>query len=121
VAVDTRRSLYRPTILSSSDRCCIDLEPEQYTSIQFTQRLLDAGIALLTGSVGDSFDNALAENLRSTIEVELIYWTATIFVTRAEGQAALFRYTDRWCEAAWHARQHHHQPATLQPEGTDSR
>jgi putative transposase len=30
-------------------------------------------VAPSTGSTGDSFDNALAENLWSTIKVELIY------------------------------------------------
>ena len=55
---------------------------------------LDAGIAPSTGGVGDSFDNALAENLWSTIKVELIYWPATTFATRAEAQAALFRLDD---------------------------
>ncbi|MGO9100150.1 MAG: IS3 family transposase [Mycobacterium sp.] len=107
--------------------------------MRFTQRLLDAGIAPSTGSVGDSFDNALSENLWSTIKIELIYWPATTFATRAEAQAALFRYIDGWYnarriqegleglspneyEAAWHARQQHHpQPATLQPEGADPR
>jgi putative transposase len=33
----------------------------QYTSIAFTQRLLDAGIDASVGSVGDAYDNALAE------------------------------------------------------------
>src|SRR4029077_13270652 len=41
------------------------VEPGQYTSVRFTQRLVDAGIAPSTGGVGDSFDNALAENLWS--------------------------------------------------------
>ncbi|MBV8182034.1 MAG: IS3 family transposase [Mycobacterium sp.] len=63
---------------------------------RFTQRLLDAGIAPSTGGVGDSFDNALAENLWSAIKVELIYWPATTFATRVEAQAALFRYIDGW-------------------------
>lgn len=120
-------------LIHHSDKGC------QYTSIRFTQRLLDAGIAPSTGGVGDSFDNALAENLWSTIKVELIYWPATIFATRAEAQAALFRYIDGWYnprriqegldglspneyEAAWHdAQRHHPQPATLQPEGADPR
>lgn len=110
----------------------------QYTSIRFTQRLLDAGIAPSTGGVGDSFDNALAENLWSTIKVELIYWSTTTFATRAEAQTALFRYIDGWYnprpiqvgldgfspneyEAAWHTRQHQPQPATLQPEGANPR
>ena len=37
----------------------------QYTALRFTQRLVDAGVAPSTGSTGDSFDNALAENLWS--------------------------------------------------------
>ena len=119
-------------LIHHSDKGC------QYTSIRFTQRLLDAGIAPSTGGVGDSFDNALAENLWSTIKVELIYWPATTFATRTEAQAALFRYIDGWYnprriqegldglspneyEAAWHARQHHPQPASLQSEGADPR
>jgi putative transposase len=110
----------------------------QYTSLRFTQRLLDAGITPSTGGVGDSFDNALAENLWSAIKIEMIYWPATTFATRAEAQAALFRYVDGWYnprriqqgldglspdeyEAAWQARENNPQPATLQPEGADPR
>jgi putative transposase len=57
---------------------------------------VDAGIAPSTGSVGDSFDNALAENLWSTLKIELIYWPAITFATRAEAESALFRYIDTW-------------------------
>ncbi len=45
----------------------------QYTALRFTQRLVDAGVAPSTGTTGDSFDNALAENLWSTIKIELVY------------------------------------------------
>jgi putative transposase len=45
-----------------------------------------------TGSTGDSFDNALAENLWSTIKVELMYLPGTTFATRAEAEHALVRY-----------------------------
>ena len=68
----------------------------QYTALRFTQRLVDAGVAPSTGSTGDSYDNALAENLWSTIKVELIYWPGTTFTTRAEAEHALFRYIDGW-------------------------
>jgi putative transposase len=68
----------------------------QYTALRFTQRLVDAGIAPSTDSVGDSFDNALAENLWSTIKVELMYWQGTTFATRAEAEHALLRYIDGW-------------------------
>jgi putative transposase len=46
------------------------------------------------GSVGDSFDNALAENFFSTLKVELVYRTS--FRTREEADLALFRYIDGW-------------------------
>ena len=68
----------------------------QYTALRFTQRLVDAGIAPSTGSVGDSFDNALAENLWSTLKIELVYWPGTTFATRAEAEHALLRYIDGW-------------------------
>ena len=68
----------------------------QYTALRFTQRLVDAGVAPSTGSTGDSFDNALAENLWSTIKVELLYWPGATFATRAEAEHALIRYIDGW-------------------------
>jgi putative transposase len=66
----------------------------QYTAIRFTQRLADAGIRPSMGSVGDSFDNALAENFFSTLKVELVYRTS--FRTREEAELELFRYIDGW-------------------------
>jgi len=68
----------------------------QYTALRFTQRLVDAGVAPSTGSTGDSFDNALAENLWSTIKIEMVYWPGTTFATRAEAEHALIRYIDGW-------------------------
>jgi putative transposase len=44
----------------------------QYTSIAFTQRLVDAGVDPSVGSVGDAFDNALAETTVGSFKTELI-------------------------------------------------
>jgi putative transposase len=44
----------------------------QYTSIKYTQRLELAGLAASVGSVGDSFDNALAETINGLYKTELI-------------------------------------------------
>jgi putative transposase len=77
-------------LVHHSDKGC------QYTALRFTQRLADAGVAPSTGSVGDSYDNALAENLWSTIKTELIYWPGNTFATRAEADATIFRYIDGW-------------------------
>lgn len=44
----------------------------QYTSFAFTQRLLDAGVDASVGSVGDAYDNALAESTIGLYKAELI-------------------------------------------------
>jgi len=44
----------------------------QYTSVAFTQRLLDEGIDPSVGSVGDALDNALAETTVGSFKNELI-------------------------------------------------
>jgi putative transposase len=45
----------------------------QYTSIAFTQRLLEAGVDPSVGSVGDAYDNALAESQIGLYKSELIW------------------------------------------------
>lgn len=44
----------------------------QYTSIAFTQRLIDEGVDPSVGSVGDAFDNAMAETTVGSFKTELI-------------------------------------------------
>jgi transposase InsO family protein len=47
-------------------------ESGQYVSIRYTERLLDAGIEPSVGSVGDSYDNALAETVIGLFKTEVI-------------------------------------------------
>ncbi len=44
----------------------------QYVSIRYTERLAEARIAASVGTVGDSFDNALAEAINGLYKTELI-------------------------------------------------
>lgn len=44
----------------------------QYLSIRYTERLADAGIACSVGSVGDAYDNALAETINGLYKTEVI-------------------------------------------------
>jgi putative transposase len=44
----------------------------QYTSIAFTERLVEAGVDASVGSVGDAYDNALAESQIGLYKTELI-------------------------------------------------
>jgi putative transposase len=46
----------------------------QYTSIRYTERLVAAGAQASIGTVGDSYDNALAESVNGLYKVELVYW-----------------------------------------------
>jgi transposase InsO family protein len=44
----------------------------QYLSVRYTERLAEAGIAASVGSVGDSYDNALAETIIGLFKTEVI-------------------------------------------------
>ena len=48
------------------------LEFTQYLSIRYTERLGEAGIEPSVGSVGDSYDNALAETVIGLFKTEVI-------------------------------------------------
>lgn len=48
------------------------IDPAQYVSITYTERLAEAGIAPSVGSVGDSYDNALAESVIGLFKTEVI-------------------------------------------------
>jgi transposase InsO family protein len=45
----------------------------QYLSIRYTERLAEAGIEPSVGSVGDSYDNALAESINGLYKAEVIH------------------------------------------------
>ncbi len=62
----------------------------QYTSIAFGKRCEAFGIRLSMGSVGDCFDNALAESFFASLECELI--DRQVFRSHAEARIALFDY-----------------------------
>jgi putative transposase len=48
------------------------VESGQYTSIAFTTRLLESGVDASVGSVGDAYDNALAETTVGLYKTEWI-------------------------------------------------
>ena len=48
-------------------------ESAQYVSIKYTERLAEAGIEPTVGSVGDSYDDALAETINGLYKAEVIH------------------------------------------------
>ena len=64
----------------------------QYTSLAFGQRCREAGVVPSMGSVGDCYDNALAESFFATLECELL--DRQRFKTRTEARLALFDFIE---------------------------
>jgi putative transposase len=64
----------------------------QYTSLAFSRRCREAGIAPSMGSIGDAYDNALAEAFFATLETELLM--RHTFATRKAARLALFDYIE---------------------------
>jgi transposase InsO family protein len=64
----------------------------QYTSIAFGARMRAAGITASMGSIGDSYDNAMAESFFASLETELI--DRSVWRTRAEARAAVFDWIE---------------------------
>ncbi len=66
-ALHDRRPAHRGGLVHHSDR------GSQYLSIKYTERLAEAGIEPSVGSVGDSYDNALAETINGLYKAEVIH------------------------------------------------
>ncbi len=66
-ALHQRRPRQGGKLIHHSDR------GSQYISIKYTERLAEAGIEPSVGSVGDSYDNALAETINGLYKAELIH------------------------------------------------
>jgi len=75
-------------VVHHSDQGC------QYTSLAFSRRCEEAGVRPSMGSVGDCFDNAMAESFFATLECELL--DRSTFRTRAEAERALFEFIEGW-------------------------
>ncbi|WP_167713197.1 IS3 family transposase [Sphingomonas trueperi] len=66
-ALHDRRPAHRGGLIHHSDR------GSQYVSIKYSERLAEAGIEPSVGSVGDSYDNALAETINGLYKAEVIH------------------------------------------------
>ena len=66
-ALHDRRPAQGSRLVHHSDR------GSQYVSIRYTERLAEAGVEPSVGSVGDSYDNALAETVNGLYKAEVIH------------------------------------------------
>src|SRR3954452_23971704 len=66
----------------------------QYTSLPFGEQLRGAGLLASMGSVGDAYDNAVAEAFFSSLKIEII--DRQVWPTRAAARLAIFEYIEVW-------------------------
>lgn len=66
----------------------------QYTSAAFGKRCTEMGVRPSMGTVGDAYDNAMAESFFASLECELLQ--RRCFKTKAEAGSALFTYIEGW-------------------------
>jgi putative transposase len=76
------------------------LESAQYTSIDYTQTLADHGVLASVGSVGDAYDNALAESFVDSFKTELI--ADRVWRTRSQLELAIVEYVGWFNHARLH-------------------
>jgi putative transposase len=70
------------------------VESTQYTSVAFGERCKKMGVRPSMGTVGDAYDNAMAESFFATLECELI--DRRSWPTKTEARMALFSYIEGW-------------------------
>jgi putative transposase len=84
MALGNRRPGADVALVHHSDR------GSQYTSIDYIQTLADHGVLASVGSVGDAFDNALAESFVDSFKTELI--ADRVWCSRSQLELAVVEY-----------------------------
>jgi putative transposase len=79
----------RKSVIHHSDQGC-----QGYTSIAFGKRCEQLGVRPSMGSVGDAYDNAMAESFFATLKCELL--DRTRFETQREAKLAVFEWIEGW-------------------------
>lgn len=66
----------------------------QYTSVAFGKRCQEMGVRPSMGTVGDAYDNAMAESFFASLECELI--DRRSWKTKTEARVAIFTWIEAW-------------------------
>jgi putative transposase len=89
------------------------IEPGQYTSWAFGQRLRHAGLLGSMGTVGDALDNAVAESFFATLQTELL--DRHDWANRRQLAQAIFE----WIEVFYNDQRRHSTVGMLTPAEFD--
>jgi putative transposase len=85
----------------------------QYTSFAFGKRCEQFGVRPSMGTVGDAYDNAMAESFFANLEFELL--NRRVFKTKSEARTALFTYIEAWPNTQMSPRRRHSGTEQLSP------
>ena len=66
----------------------------EYTSVAFGKRCKEMGVKPSMGTVGDAYDNAMAESFFASLECELI--NRRSWKTKAQARLAIFTWIEAW-------------------------
>ena len=95
MALRNRKVHYRQTVHHSD-------AGSQYTSIRYSTTLSTFGVLPSIGTVGDSYDNAMAEALNGSYKAELIHRLGP-WKTRAEAEIATYEWISWYNHARLHS------------------
>lgn len=85
----------------------------QYVAVAYTEKLTDHGIHPSVGSIGDSYDNALAETINGLYKTELIY-SQPAWRSLTEVEFATMNWVHWWNTARLHEHLGHQTPAEVE-------
>jgi len=85
MALQTRRP---EAVIHHSD------QGSQYTSVAFGKRCQEMGVRPSMGTVGDAYDNAMAESFFASLECELL--DRRCFKSKTEARLAVFTWIEGW-------------------------
>jgi putative transposase len=100
MALEQRRP---EAVIHHSDQGC------QYTSVAFGHRCTEMGVRPSMGTVGDAYDNAMAESFFASLECELL--DRRSFKSKTEARLAVFTWIEGW----YNPRRRHSRLGYLSP------
>ena len=87
----------------------------QYTALAFGKRCQEMGVRPSMGSVGDAYDNAMAESFFANLECELL--NRRSFKTKIEARLAVFTWIEGW----YNPRRRHSALSYLSPKNFEEK
>ena len=87
----------------------------QYTSTVYTTRVMEYGMLPSTGTVGDSYDNAMAESVNGAYKTELV-WRRKPFHDLKDLELATFRWVSWWNSKRLHQSMGYRTPEAVETE-----